>query len=78
MDKTLIFGPFMKLLGYRLSRLSTNTLNFLIKNLLKKKNGIKKKKNLQPAEKMRLSGVYYSKFGCCGFELGMKVQFANF
>jgi hypothetical protein len=60
MDKTLIYGIFLKLLWYRLSQLSTNILNYLFNfNFFGKKIEKKTSKFQWPDEKMCLSRVYY-------------------
>jgi hypothetical protein len=59
------FWTFKNLLGYWLSRLSAKTQ----KNNSKKSKKFKKSKTRkywQLTQKMCLSCVYYSKFGCCG------------
>jgi hypothetical protein len=67
MDKMLIFGLFLKILGYWLSRLSAETQKKKNQKISKKVQKRKeKRKYWRLAEKMCLSSVYYSKFGCFG------------
>jgi hypothetical protein len=63
------FWTLLKLLGYRLSRQSTD----ILKKHFKKKKKTNKSRRL--AEKMCLSGVHLD---VLTLELDMKVQFANF
>jgi hypothetical protein len=66
MDKTLISGLFLKLLGYELSRLSAD----ILKKIIKKKTS----KSWRPVKRMCLLGV---NLDVLTLELNMKVQFAN-
>jgi hypothetical protein len=78
MDKRLISGLFLKLLGYWLSQQSTNIVKKKFQFLKKKRKKKKKKresKSRWPAERMCLSSV---NLDVLTLELDTKVQFANF
>jgi hypothetical protein len=70
MDKMLIFGLFLKLLGYWLSWLFANIL---------KKIKINKKVDLDSLlRKCAYQAIIIQNLDVVTLELGMKVQFANF